>query len=334
MYDSLSTAAHVAAAGDGAKYDRKTQIKVLQRAFAGERADRDVVEACVIRVAYRLTRELARTLGAIHSDEALSSLSFQSFALRQPIPTMPHASDDRRAFLLLEQIRREGTTHFGVTKYDPENPNDDNSCVAGIALTPQAASMNEPLRKQYGQVMNSLALHLNIAQGSKDDPEYGRIALSHMDPTASAETNDFPWRGWPDPAVLYVYEGLLVDDILDTIIQHGQTIARKLMIERHGFRPHEIRGLMRLAKLEARDRMEADIEEDRAVLSMRLESLIERARQSLDLRVELGALKQLAIVQGVTRSEPEDVTSAFVNVIKKVSNESDNHPRQLIDAQQ
>ena len=325
--------AHVAAAGDGwwCKYDRKTQFRVLQRAFAAERADKDVVETCVLRVAYRLTRELARTLNLIHNADALSSISFQSCSLRQPVPNHPNQVDSRTAFNLLEQIKHEGVTHFGVTKYDPANPSDDNSCVAGMALAPQSVHMNNALRKQFAQIMNALAWHLDIAYGAKDDPEYGRIALAHMDPQ-NLDPAAFPWSGWPDLAMLFVYEGLLVDDILETMIQNGQHRARRLLVEQHGFKPHEIAGLLKLAKLEARDRMEADIEEDRAILTIRLEELIERAKESLDLRVELGALKQLAIVQGVTRAEPEDPASAFVKVIKKVANEAQHHqPRQIID---
>jgi hypothetical protein len=74
--------------------------------------------------------------------------------------------------------------------------------------------------------------------------------------------------------------------------------------------------------------MEAEIEEDRAILSMRLEDLIQRSRDALDMRVELGAIKQLAIVQGVTRAEPEDAMSEFARVVRKVTDQS---PKALLE---
>lgn len=280
-------------------------------AMAIAECDIEIVESCRIRVAYRLVREMLHTLNLMHLSDAVSGQGIDKFLMpQQPGSAAPQGGFAIRAYAAVMEII-ECPTRVGQTAETPMHER-------GIPIVPTKHLNNASLRETFCKAYMHVAQFLRM-----DTTDYGRMGLNGL-------LSDPP-IGWPDADVLYVYEGMLLDEVL-TILVNGKEVdgehlggshgaEKYLCSPAHGMMPHEARGLVRLAKFEARSRMEAEIEEDRAIMAMRLESLIALARAEMDRRVELGALKQLAIVQGVTRAEPEDSMAEFANVVRRVANE-------------
>jgi len=81
--------------------------------------------------------------------------------------------------------------------------------------------------------------------------------------------------------------------------------------------------LMRLARADALAVGGSSVEEDRALMIAQLKDLIARAKEEMNSDRELKALKQLAAIQGLTRTEPEDRAMDFMRVIAAVASRQD-----------
>lgn len=260
--------------------------------------DPEVLGTFITRTAYRLVREWSRTCGALASDEFLSDLTIDQFLVpRSSPPDCPRTAFSISAFSELRAVEHNGS----------------NGTSGGIPLLPSTVNDRFPMKisEAFTRIMGHISCFLKL-----DETDYGPPSLPYLLQTPPNPLN------WPDAYRLQEYEIHLVGEVLDILLDKGTRNAKLHLKDQHCFRDHEINALIRLAKIESRRRMDADIEEERAVLSMRLEDLIARSREALDMRVELGAIKQLAIVQGVTRAEPEDAMTEFANVIRKVTNEA------------
>lgn len=260
-------------------------------------ADPSILGSYITRTAYRLVREWGRTIGVLVYDQPLANLSIDKLLLPQPYGDPPSGPFAIRAYA---ELRRVVEPPFKLK---------------GIPLLPSCNAHFKPVAKSYAAAMRYLATFLNLA-----DTDYGPLALPYLLQTPPNPNN------WPDAMLIAQYETVLVDEVLEQLLDKGVRKATSELLRTQGINDHETRGLIRLAKYESRVRMESELEDDRAIISMRLEDLIHRARQSLDMRVEIAAIKQLSIVQGVTRAEPEDALTEFARVVKKVANEAPTRP--------
>jgi len=252
-----------------------------------------ILGSFIVRTAYRLIREWGRTINAFAIDEFLSDLTLDRFLVPVVPSTCPMTSFSLRAYSEFKAITTSPVSARGI----PILPSDHET------------NFNKHVAHAYTRIMGNLSTFLRL-----DETDYGPPALPYL-----LQTPPNP-KNWPDLYRLQEYEIHLVGEVLDILLDKGTRNAKDHLREVLSLRDHEINNVIRLAKIESRRRMEHDIEEERAILSMRLEDLIHRAREALDMRVELGAIKQLAIVQGVTRAEPDDAMSEFANVIRKVAN--------------
>ena len=116
------------------------------------------------------------------------------------------------------------------------------------------------------------------------------------------------------------------------MVRDGAHAAHRGIYATHGMAVHEIKGLIKLAQVEMASRTDTDIEMDKAALTLRLEDLAHRARMACDSRIEVAAIKQLSIVRGVTRAEPEDAATEFVRTVRRVANESPSVSPPMLDA--
>lgn len=256
-----------------------------------------------VRVAYRLAREYARHLGLIGLDDALSSIDLARWSKPREALGMPSGPYCPAVREMLDEVRQFPSTRFGL----------ESTREAGPPIQPPAD--NENLLHVWSRIMSAVGRFIGIEHGSPTEPEYGRLGLMGL------ITPTFAPQCWPSPIVLIQYEALLVDEIINSLIKEGSRHTHKSLYSVHGFTPHETRGLIRLGLLEMQAHADTDIEMDKAQLSLRLDDLISRARLACDQRVELGALKQLSIIRGVTRTEPEDQSVEFARVVKRVANE-------------
>ena len=93
--------------------------------------------------------------------------------------------------------------------------------------------------------------------------------------------------------------------------------TRKYLRDEYGLRASEADHLVRIAKTGAVRIAESDVEEDRALMILRLERLIERSRDELDIRAEIAALKQLSIIQGLNYNDEANTMKDIIDVISR-----------------
>lgn len=124
-------------------------------------------------------------------------------------------------------------------------------------------------------------------------------------------------------AEVLAFEELLLQESLDILLEHGERAALKHFKIEYCFTHREATGLLRIVKTQALERSGSSIEEKRALQEMRLEDYISRSKDSLDMDGEMKGIKELAKIQGLTRTEPEDQAAEFFAVVKKVSKRQD-----------
>ena len=119
------------------------------------------------------------------------------------------------------------------------------------------------------------------------------------------------------------FEELIVSAAMTLMLDHGERATISHFREEYGFTRKECIGVIRVAKSTAMEHSAASIEEKRAVAEMRLESIISRAKETLDTGTEMSALKELGKIQGLTRTEPENQAMEFAAVVRRVSKRQD-----------
>jgi len=119
------------------------------------------------------------------------------------------------------------------------------------------------------------------------------------------------------------FEEMVLIEALDILLDHGERATIKHYRETFGFSHKEATALVRVVKTQALERSAASIEEKRALMEMRLENYLARCKETMDMDGELKASKQLAMIQGLTRTEPENMAAEFWQVVKQVSQRQD-----------
>lgn len=119
------------------------------------------------------------------------------------------------------------------------------------------------------------------------------------------------------------FEELIYTTAITLMQDVGERATIKHFRDEYGFTRKECLAIVRLAKSTALEHSAASIEEKRAFAEMRLESIIARAKDDLDKSTEMAAIKELSKIQGLTRTEPENLAIEFVDVIRRVAKRQD-----------
>lgn len=165
------------------------------------------------------------------------------------------------------------------------------------------------------------AMHLD--GGTKSNPKEGIYGIQGLlDPMTIRLC-------FPTPQQIMAWETLMVDTAVDLFNEQGYLLAKEQLKEQYGLQQREIDSIIKITRLQVRDMMQEDADESRARLIAQLQNFTKRARDAMDFRGELGGYKQLAILHGLSRSEPDDVLSDFKQVVKKVTSEP-AAPRRVI----
>jgi hypothetical protein len=126
-----------------------------------------------------------------------------------------------------------------------------------------------------------------------------------------------------DSSEVLAFEEMVLIEALDILLDHGERATIKHYREQFCFSHKEATALVRVVKTQALERSAASIEEKRALMEMRLENYLARCKETMDMAGELKASKQLATIQGLTRTEPENMAAEFWKVVKHVSQRQD-----------
>lgn len=311
--------------------------EALCRAFEVERLTIEETLPYRIRVAYRITRELARLKGMIAEDETLAHATQPDVGNRDPW-TIPRPAISQRgspgqnmiaskAFKMLVNAEKLDVSDQPTTFPLNEQEEPQVLGAGGLALLPpdipwrwreQDHSVlavydeeRDVMLKRWVGVVEEIARYLGIEAGSKEDPDQGRLGLIGL-------VNKVTTRAlWPNRLQIVFWEEELIYQTLNKLITKGSEATRKWLADYHGFTRYETTSLVRMAVNLSRGQAEADVEELRALMVLRLEDYIRRAKDSCELRAELMGLKQLSIVQGLGKVDPEDAMTAFSAIVRK-----------------
>lgn len=158
--------------------------------------------------------------------------------------------------------------------------------------------------------------------------------LHHLDPPTDSETL---WgildptrthQSIPDFYRVMAYERALTDKVTGYLVRHGTKGAYDRIRKNMVLSNDEATMLISMARKHARNSVEYDQEEERAVMTMRLQEIQKRARKQFNLREELNAIKQESLVRGLTKSQPEGFMDVFAKVVEKAAKHPTLPPRQ------
>jgi hypothetical protein len=158
-----------------------------------------------------------------------------------------------------------------------------------------------------------IARYLGIQEGSQNNREQGKIGLQGMFDPAQARLL------WPSRYEIAAVESLMIQECLTEMINSGIPGAIKWLGDEYGLLKREAQSIIKLSKAQARDMMDSDVEDNRALMNLRLESYLARSKEALDLRAEMYALKLQATIQGLGKTKPEDILQDFVDVVTSVA---------------
>ncbi len=240
-----------------------------------------------ILVMWRLARATSRLLGICAEDEALDAATEI-----QPSPWTEAAKP--RLLPSQQAVLRRASAADIIALFG-----------GGLPLLPPE---EREIATRWCKAMAIMAADLGIER-----TEEGRDGLAGvLHPRTAAHS------GVTETHVLAVEE-LLIDEAQKLIVECGERTAIDHFRNRYGFARKEAIGLIRLARADAMHVGGSSVEEDRALMIAQLKDLIARAKEEMNSDKELKALKQLAAIQGLTRTEPEDRAADFARVIEAIA---------------
>jgi len=330
-----------------ASNDSNRTVAAINQAFLEGTFNLEELLPYRIRVCWRLVREIGRIRGLVRSDESLLDSALTQGTPSNPNPwAIPDSFAADRSIkpgpspATLDALLRADhiPLQWQSWHYDPDE--EAYRPRLGLAVLPPPVprpllnSLGEPSERYdpredealhlYIELLEHLASSLYIASGSVEDRTLGRLGLlGLLDARHIRET-------FPSEVQLLAWEEVLIEETLTRIIEHGTPKAREGMWKKHGLQPHELDSLVRIAKARASIRYASDVEEERQLMVLRLEDFVRRSKESFDLRNELAALKQMAVVMGLSRVEADDTMHDFIEVVRKVSDE--RQPARQIEA--
>jgi len=231
--------------------------------------------------AVRLVRELARLKGLVRGDQLLAdSLVLQrhwSVPVQYIHPCPPGPKIIREAFISI---------------HPPDTP-----------------SMAHPLLLEWIDIMELIAIRLKIYSTSKGLKGIYQL----LDPSYLKEH-------FPEPEEIMAFERFQVDEILQTQVNQGMLRTLEILTKENGqyaLTPQEARQTMQLARSTAPELTKAEIEQEKALMILRIEEIIQHAKSQGDIRAELQALKLLTFVQGLHRVSGDDTMQELIKVISQ-----------------
>lgn len=271
-------------------------LSVLRAAARGADADGllgdPTLSARLVLCLWRWARAAASAVGRLSDDETLDA----ALSDEEPCPwtgrLVARPTPVQRALI------RQGATSVLYRA----------TAGTGIALLPPRSTSAERWCEAFVSVADDLGLR-RAARG----PDCLRLLF---DPALA------PLVPVSYPSILRLEE-LLIDQAQGVLFRHGERGVMDHFREAYGLSRRECLGLVRLARADALQYGRSSVEDDRALMVAQIKDFVDRAREAMNLGDEMRGLRELARVQGLTRTEPEDRMSEFLGVVRRVSGRQD-----------
>ena len=288
-----------------------------------------------MRCAYRLLRYMARIRGDLPGFPLLeNALAFDW--------KVPRNFDDRFGFStgvkgirgMLYYINEQNITYSfwdgnefktvqGVTYLPPQIP--DQAYIAAGAngyeeiwdarinhIVPKGYDPNnDKSLVYYCEVMELLAHHLNIWDGTVDEPHAGEYGMAGLLTPAVCR------MAWPTRDEVIMYEQELMLAIFDIVSNTASTInAEKQLQNDLGITRMEAMDLVRTSTERISEYYKEDQERSRTIILSQLGSLADQAKGT-DLRLTAAVFKEQAKLRGLSRSEDTTVQEQKQEMLSK-----------------
>lgn len=274
-----------------------------------------------VRTAWRAVRWIGVKLGLIDPDLLLGSLPEEA---NQPVkgvdffyrpldldmisPPYP----DRATRQLIEILRKNAEIgqEMPFSRLSEVENRVEMAQKAGLSLLPRPENADF-----WVEALQIASEHLFLARGSQKDPDQGRYGLLGLTDPATAPV------AAPLLPEMLMWELFLVDQAVEMLASSGEHLIDKEFRDFYGLLPDETRPILSQARRTIRERVDLDVEEQRALMVVRIQDVLHRSKDALDQRAELMALKLLSQTVGITRAEPDDLGKMFKKIVANVNKE-------------
>jgi len=293
------------------------------------------------RLAWRVVREFARLKGLVHEDQLLvDALPIAPDPWLLPVSDrdLDDAKQDAdavpqyRPLFDVERWLRRGEEQVAMTGLPllPPPPPPEWLDPSGSPLVDYEAFSDGPLLL-WLRCAGKVASRYAFLDGTKKDADSGRRGLAGLLEPELARL------AWPGREHIMAVEEMLVDEALRIMVSgpgrgeigRGVMAASEHLREHHGLQEREIQSVVRCALSLARRSVESQMEDQRALMVLRVEDYLERCRSAGDRDSESKGLKLLMTIQGLSRTEPEGAMGEFLDALSRVSREKGRPPVQL-----
>ena len=254
-------------------------------------ADNSLVPHVVVAL-WRWARAAAQAVGRLSDDETLDAALGDSEPCAWTKRLVPRPTPSQRALL------RQGATSALYTA----------TAGDGISLLPP----RDGRAPSWSAALESVAEDVGMTRAPRG-PDVLRLLL---DPELAQLVP-------VNVKAINRLEDLLVDQAQRVLFRHGERGVMDHFRDQYGLSRRECLGLVRLARSDALQYGRSSVEDDRALMVAQLKDFADRAREAMNMGDEIRALRELARVQGLTRTEPEDKMSEFLGVVGRVSGRQD-----------
>lgn len=307
-----------------------TAAQAIHDAFREYNFSLDELTPHRIKIAWRIVREIGRLCGALHPDELLEEAletdgrnphDIDQWYQQRKFPT-------KGVFYRDTQLQQLMTLDPYTGLLPPHLPMEWRQLNSEEGVPNNAYDYfnveHDPALHKYTLLVRSLYLTMGMEQGSERWPEYGTQGFMGLD------SPDTIRMAFPTKAELMAFERVIVQRVLEESIKSGTSNAIQWIKNELGLTDAEAIALHRMARVYAGKMVGNNADEDLRIMVLKLENIAARARDALDLRTELLTLKQLAIVQGITRIENGDIDTEIATFIRKWDKEGTTNGRKVI----
>lgn len=141
------------------------------------------------------------------------------------------------------------------------------------------------------------------------------LGTPHVEPLLHPKTCH---QAWPSKSLILGIERSVVERIYDVLVSEGHREAVLVCVDQMGMGREEANGVVLCARRLLSQGVRFDINEDRAMMLLRLEELGRRARAECDLRLEAKVLQQQGIVMGLGQQPPANLLDALADAAAEV----------------
>lgn len=253
--------------------------------------------AARIRVAWRITRAMAIFQGRIDATQMLDDIKLSH---AREAKSLSGAARDALPINIIKHIQCD------------------------LPLLPPEPT--DKLAPAWIKAMETVAYMMNCGVLHEPDPRLGSQNFwGLLHPTYYEAL-------FPTLPHLATYERKMLYHCLKFLIRKGPLRTYEWLRHKHLLTMQECKMLMSMARVEARSIVEFEQEEERAMMTLRLQDHQERARRESNLREELQSMKQEAIVRGLTATQPEgwqDIFARTVDVVARRHDQTKQLPLQV-----